>query len=115
MSTDKIREEFEVWHGRQRAMLIQAGEPTAARNCESLKEIYFSAWEASRSATHQKADSGLVGVIANEMNRLGYGLHESHAASILHAINAAQHQGEPAAFDYESASHCQVAPSSPRR
>lgn len=50
MSGEKIREEFEAWHKQQKNMLIRAGEPIAARSCESLKEIYFSAWQASRAA-----------------------------------------------------------------
>lgn len=37
----------------------------------------------------------LIGVIAREMNRLGYGLHESHAESILCAMRASQAEMEP--------------------
>lgn len=35
-------------------------------------------------------DEKMIGVIANEMNRLGYGHHETHAESILCAINKAR-------------------------
>lgn len=46
-----------------------------------------------------EASCALTEIIAREMDRLGYGHHESHAASILHAIQAAaQHQGEPVAW-----------------
>lgn len=47
--------------------------------------------------TNQTIDGVLISAIADEMNRLGYGLHESHAASILCAIQKAQHHGEPVA------------------
>ena len=52
-------------------------------------------------SNNQTIDGVLISVIANEMNRLGYGLHESHAASILCAIQKAQPQGEPVAWMYE--------------
>jgi len=36
-----------------------------------------------------KIDMALIEVVAKEMDRLGYGHHESHAESILHAIQGA--------------------------
>lgn len=44
------REQFEAWHKGLKAMLIAAGEPTAARHCENLKVVYENAWIASREA-----------------------------------------------------------------
>lgn len=40
----------------------------------------------------------MISVIAQEMDRLGYGLHESHAQSIWLKIQAEQHQGDPVAL-----------------
>lgn len=37
-----------------------------------------------------QGEKSLISVIANEMSRLGYGLHESHAESILCAIRDSQ-------------------------
>jgi len=52
---------------------------------------------ACKPAAQHQRDTNLVDVIAREMNRLGYGLHESHAASILHAVREAQNPDELAA------------------
>ena len=50
------------------------------------------------------SDTNLVDVISREMNRLGYGFHESHAASILHVVQKAQNQGDPVAVLYTDGS-----------
>lgn len=77
-----------------RALLDAPADPASALN-RAWQAGYDTGFYAKnpaheRPATHQKGDSGLVGIIANEMNRLGYGLHESHAASILCALQTAQ-------------------------
>jgi hypothetical protein len=77
-----------------RALLDAPADPASALN-RAWQAGYDTGFYAKNPAherppTHQKGDSGLVGIIANEMNRLGYGLHESHAASILCALQTAQ-------------------------
>lgn len=50
MANDKMREEFEIWHGKELAMLVLSANAKAAIGLELNKDALFYVWKASRES-----------------------------------------------------------------
>lgn len=50
MANDKMREEFEAWHGKEVAMLVLNGNAKAAYSLELNKDALLYVWKASRES-----------------------------------------------------------------
>lgn len=50
MTNDKMREEFEAWHGKEVAMLVLNGNAKAAYSLELNKDALLCVWKASRES-----------------------------------------------------------------